>query len=171
MRSNQTCRAAMVTVLTLAWSGAAFAQSTACDLDNSGATNVVDVTRAVNMALGTTACTANVEGPQTCTIITVQRVVNAALGQPCVTYNASTRSVRLTWLSSPSSGVTGYNVYRRVGTTGTFAKVNTSTVTALFFVDSSVAPGTTYQYAVTAIDALGNESAQSATATAVIPAS
>lgn len=171
MRFIQTRRITTAVLLGLLCSAASFAQSSACDLDSSGSTNVVDVTRAVNMALGTTACTANVEGPSTCTVITVQRVVNAALGQPCVTYNAGTRSVLLTWLSSPSAGVAGYNVYRRVGSTGTFTKINTSTVTSLAFTDRSVSLGTTYQYAVTAIDALGNESSLSTAATAVIPAS
>src|SRR6478609_7277929 len=150
MRLKQTRRISTAVMLALMWSGAAFAQ-TACDLDNSGATNVVDVTRAVNMALGTQACTANVEGPQTCTVVTVQRVVNAALGQPCVTYTASTRSVTLNWQQSPSSGVSGYNVYRRVGTSGNYTKINSSLVNALTYNDASVALGTTYQYAISAV--------------------
>jgi fibronectin type 3 domain-containing protein len=97
--------------------------------------------------------------------------VNAALGQPCVTYNQSTRTVTLNWSASTSSGVAGYNVYRRVGTTGTYTKINTSLVTALTFTDSSIALSTTYQYAVSALDNSGNESAMSSPATAVIPAS
>ena len=40
------------------------------------------------MALGTEACTANVEGRATCTLVTVQRVVNASKGKTCVTYNS-----------------------------------------------------------------------------------
>jgi hypothetical protein len=170
MRLKQTRPISTVVAMALVWTGAAFAQSTACDLDSSGTTNVVDVTRAVNMALGTTACTADVEALNTCTIITVQRVVNAALGQPCVTYNSSTRSVTLNWQASTSLGVTGYNVYRRVGTSGTYTKINTSPVTALTFRDSSVTLNTTYQYAVSALDVSGNESALSSPATAVIPA-
>lgn len=170
MRLKQTNRISSAVVVALLWSGAAFAQ-TACDLDGSGATNVVDVTRAVNMALGTQPCTANVEGPQTCTVVTVQRVVNAALGQPCVTYNASTRSVTLNWQQSPSSGVSGYNVYRRTGTSGNYTKVNSSLVNGLTYTDSTVTLGSTYQYAISAVDVLGNESAMSNPATAVIPAS
>ncbi len=171
MRLKQNRRISTAVILALLGSSAAFAQSSACDLDNSGSTNVVDVTRAVNMALGTQTCTANVEGPTTCTVVTVQRVVNAALGQPCVTYNSATRSVTLNWLASPSSGVSGYNVYRRVGTTGNYTKINTALVNALTFTDSSVALSTTYQYAVTAVDVSGNESPLSSPATAVIPAS
>jgi chitodextrinase len=171
MRLKQTCQISTVLVFALTWSGTAYAQSTACDLDNSGTTNVVDVTRAVNMALGTAPCTANVEGPQVCTVVTVQRIVNAALGQPCVTYNQSTHSVTLNWSASSSSGVTGYNVYRRVGTTGSYTKINTAVVTALTFSDSSIALSTTYQYAVSAVDNAGNESALSNPATAVIPGS
>src|SRR4051812_31491586 len=97
----------------LALMNSAWAQSTACDLDASGSVNVVDVNRAVSMALGTLPCTASVEGLNTCTIVTVQRVVNSALGQPCVVYNANTHTVTVNWLASPSTGIAGYNLYRR----------------------------------------------------------
>jgi hypothetical protein len=161
---------AAVTVVLWVSSGIAAAQSTACDLDKNGSTNVVDVTQAVNMALGSQSCTASVEGPNTCTVVTVQRIVNAALGQPCVTYNSSTHSVSLNWLASPSSGVDGYNIYRRVGTSGTFTKINSTPIKGTTYTDSSVSLNTTYQYAATSVDVNGNESALSAAATAVIPA-
>jgi hypothetical protein len=56
-----------------------------CDLNSDGVTNVVDVQIAVNMALGTTPCVANINGQGVCAVTTVQRVVNAVLGNACIT--------------------------------------------------------------------------------------
>jgi hypothetical protein len=145
------------------------AQTSACDLDASGGTNVVDVNRAVSMVLGQTPCTANVEGPNTCSIVTVQRVVNAALGQPCAVYNATTRTVTLSWLPSSSAGVVGYNAYRRSTPTGIPFKLNSATITATNFVDNTVQLGQTYYYSATSVNGAGNESPQSPTVTVVIP--
>jgi hypothetical protein len=50
-----------------------------------GTTSVLDVQLAVNMSLGTTPCTANINGPDVCDVTTIQRVVEAALGESCVT--------------------------------------------------------------------------------------
>jgi fibronectin type 3 domain-containing protein len=145
---------------------------TACDLDNNGTTNVVDVTRAVSMALGTLPCTANVEATQTCSVITVQRIVNAALGQPCVTFNAATGTynVTLSWLPTISAGAVGYNIYRRTTPTGTATKINTSVIAGTTFTDTQVSLGQTYYYSASAVDSAGNESGQSNQASATIPA-
>ncbi len=59
--------------------------ASACDLNFDGVVSVLDVQLAVNMSLGTTPCTANINGPGVCAVTTIQRVVNAALGGPCVT--------------------------------------------------------------------------------------
>ncbi len=161
-----------VPLLALSFASQAWAQS-ACDLDNNGATNVVDVSRAVNMALGNTPCTANVEGALICSVITVQRVVNAALGQPCVTFNSSTGAfnVTLTWLPVSSASVVGYNVYRRTSATGTPTKLNTAAVSTATFTDTQVQLGQTYYYSATSVDGAGNESGQSTQAIAIIPTS
>ena len=164
-------RFAAPAILILGMAHSAFAQSVACDLDASGSVNVVDVNRAVSMALGTTTCTAQVEGANVCTIITVQRVVNSALGQPCVTYSSTTRSVSVTWVPSVSVGVVGYNIYRRSTPTGTRTKLNTVPATGTTFTDTTVALNSTYYYSMTSTDANGNESAESNQAIAVIPAS
>jgi hypothetical protein len=140
----------------------------ACDLDGNGTTNVVDVNRAVGMVIGSIPCTANVEGPLTCTIVTVQRVVNVVLGQPCVTYTSSQpRAVLLTWL--PVTGAVGYNMYRSASPTSGYTKVNASLTTTATFTDSSVQLGQTYYYEVTAVDAFGVESDYSDSTTAVLP--
>ena len=59
--------------------------ASACDLNFDGVISVLDVQLAVNMSLGTTPCTANINGQGVCAVTTIQRVVNAALGGACVT--------------------------------------------------------------------------------------
>jgi fibronectin type 3 domain-containing protein len=82
-------------------------------------------------------------------------------------------SVTVTWQApSPVGGsgtVSGYNVYRSPSTTASYAKVNTSLTAGLTFTDSSVSAGTSYNYCVTTVDTLGEESACSAPATANVP--
>jgi hypothetical protein len=88
-------------------------------------------------------------------------------------------SVTLTWQApSPVGGsgtISGYNVYRSVGWVGTmpaaisYAKVNTALNAGLTFTDASVSAGTTYNYCVTTVDSLGEESACSVPATATVP--
>ena len=56
----------------------------ACDVNLSGATNVVDVQLQVNQAMGVAACTSDLNRDGVCNVIDVQRDVNAALGGPCV---------------------------------------------------------------------------------------
>jgi hypothetical protein len=162
----------LMPLLAFSFLGQAWAQ-TACDLDGSGSVNVVDVNRAVSMALGSLPCTANVEGPQVCSVITVQRIVNAALGQPCVTYNAATASynVTLNWVASTSASAVAYNVYRRTTATGTATKLNATPIAATSFTDTQVQLGQTYYYYSTTLDAAGNESGPSNQVTALIPSS
>jgi hypothetical protein len=155
--------------VSLILTNSAFGQTNACDLDASGAVNVVDVNRAVSMALGTTPCTANVEAASTCTIVTVQRVVNNALGQPCVTYNAATKTVALLWLPSPTLGVVGYNVYRRSTPSGAPVKLNSAVLPLTTFIDTTVQLGQSYYYSATAVGLNGMESTESPQATAAIP--
>ena len=67
----------------------------------------------------------------------------------------STTQVNLSWVaSSDNVAVTGYRVFRNG------APVDTSTTTS--FQDTGLTPGTAYTYSVSAYDAAGNESAQSA---------
>jgi chitodextrinase len=72
---------------------------------------------------------------------------------------ASTSQINLTWSASTDDvGVTAYNVYRN-------GKVVT-TVPGTSYNDSGLSAATTYTYTVTALDAAGNESAQSAAVSA-----
>ena len=79
-------------------------------------------------------------------------------------------TVHLTWAAS-SSQVVGYIVYRRLASAASYSPLNSTPITALSYDDSTVALGTTYDYAVTAIDSSGVESAYSNQVTAVIPSS
>ncbi len=83
-------------------------------------------------------------------------------------------SVTLTWQApSPVGGsgtISGYNVYRSPSSATTYAKLNTAANAGLTFTDSSVSAGTSYNYCVTTVDSLGEESVCSAPATANVPA-
>jgi chitodextrinase len=67
-------------------------------------------------------------------------------------------SVNLAWgASTDNVGVTGYDIFRATGTTGTFASVGTSTTTS--FAATGLTASTTYRFEVRARDAAGNTSA------------
>jgi hypothetical protein len=76
---------------------------------------------------------------------------------------ALTHSVDLSWNASTTTDVTGYNVYRAVYTTscGSFSRINSSLNASMSYTDSSVANGTSYCYAATAVDSNNMESAYS----------
>jgi len=76
---------------------------------------------------------------------------------------AATHSVALSWNTSTSSGILGYNVYRAPYTTscGAFAKLNPALNTGTLYTDTTVADGKDYCYATTAVDSSGGESTYS----------
>lgn len=140
-----------------------------CDLTSDGVVDSGDVQAAVNMTLGTTACTANLLGAGVCNVAVVQRIVNASLGGACVVGTTVPRSVDLTWVASASTGVLGYNVYRSETAGGPYnTPINASLVTGTTYTDSTVLSGKTYYYTVRAKDAT-QESGPSNEAVAVIP--
>jgi fibronectin type 3 domain-containing protein len=118
--------------------------------------NVIFNPTAAGADSGTVTVTSNASGSPT----------NIALSGTGVA--AATHSASLSWTASTST-VSGYNVYRSTTSGAGYAKVNSSLVTTLNYVDSSVANGTTYYYVTTAVDGSGNESLYSNEATAVIP--
>jgi Abnormal spindle-like microcephaly-assoc'd, ASPM-SPD-2-Hydin len=66
---------------------------------------------------------------------------------------ATQHSVMLSWDSSISDGVSGYNVYRSTTSSGfSSTPLNSSPVTALTYTDSTVTSGDQYFYVVTAVD-------------------
>ncbi len=82
---------------------------------------------------------------------------------------SSTHKVVLTWKASPSKGVTGYKVYRLSSGVGTFAELEGLGASSLSYTDANVVAGDSYTYAVTAVDAKGDESAFSSEVKATIP--
>lgn len=102
-----------------------------------------------------------------------QRPVYPVAPQPPFAYDEF-GSVRLSWRESTTDrSAIGYNVYRRVATAKPypsqapaasiagaqgFAKLNSQVVSSLFFDDKAPERGRRYEYAISAVDALGMES-------------
>jgi hypothetical protein len=80
----------------------------------------------------------------------------------------SQHSVSLSWNASTSQ-VIGYNIYRRIGSSGSYTRLNPSINAITSYTDTSVQSGQTYDYVTTAVDASNMESAYSNEATAAIP--
>lgn len=76
--------------------------------------------------------------------------------------------VDLRWTAPSSSNLAGYNVYRGPNATS-LSKINPALVASAVYDDSSVSNGSTYYYAVTAVDIYGHESAKSTTIEATVP--
>jgi len=123
-----------------------------------GQTKTVDVTFAPNAA-GSVSGSVKVASNATNSPVTIGVTGDAV---------ATAHSVALNWSPSSSSGVMGYYVYRAIGTGG-YTRLETSPVSGLSYTDTTVVSGTTYLYAVTAVDALGIESNYSAAVSATIP--
>lgn len=77
-------------------------------------------------------------------------------------------SVLLSWTAS-SSSVIGYNVYSGTVSGGPYTKLTSTPVTTTSYTDSSVQPGNTYYFVVTAVNSEDQESAYSGQASAAIP--
>jgi hypothetical protein len=86
------------------------------------------------------------------------------------TQAAQQHSVSLTW-SPSTSDVIGYFVYRRTGSSGSFAKVKSTIDASTAFTDSSVANGQIYFYVVTSVASSDVESAFSTQVEVTIPSS
>ena len=77
-------------------------------------------------------------------------------------------AVDLTWTPDSDEDLAGYNVYRREGA-GEFAKINSGLVKTPAFHDAQVRTGSTFTYAVSAVDARGNESGKSGETSEHVP--
>ena len=66
-------------------------------------------------------------------------------------------SASLNW-NADSTAANGYNVYAGNSSGGPYTKVNSASVTATSYSDSSLQSGQTYYFVVTALDANNNES-------------
>lgn len=100
-------------------------------------------------------------------------VASDATNSPAVSSISATgvkqHTVTLTWSPSPSTGVTGYNVYRAPEGGGSFSRINGSLVSGTTYTDATVEAGQSYYYVVTAENSQAIESADSSQVTALIP--
>ena len=69
-------------------------------------------------------------------------------------------AIDLSWQPGTDADLAGYNVYRRAATGG-YERLTAKPVLGPAYTDSTVAPGSSYTYRVTAVDGSGNESAPS----------
>ena len=76
--------------------------------------------------------------------------------------------VDLHWTAPSSNDLAGYNVYRGPSATS-LSKINPGLVASALYDDSSVSNGSTYYYAVTAVDIYGKESTKSGIIETTIP--
>jgi fibronectin type 3 domain-containing protein len=81
---------------------------------------------------------------------------------------ASETAVEISWNPSPEADLAGYVVYRRAGA-GEWARLTTELLATPTFSDRSVVRGQQYEYAVSAADTRGNESARSAAIQVSVP--
>ena len=99
---------------------------------------------------------------------------NSTTGSLVVTLSgagiAVAHEVDLSWIAPSSSPdpVAGYNIYRGTGS-GSLALLNSSPVTALTYVDSTVVSGSSYSYEVESVDSQGVQSVASNEITVTIP--
>jgi fibronectin type 3 domain-containing protein len=77
-------------------------------------------------------------------------------------------SVSLTWNSSTSPNVSGYNVYRGTAAGGPYAKLTASPIIATSYIDNSVASGRIYFYVASTVSG-SMESAYSTEVKAIVP--
>jgi fibronectin type 3 domain-containing protein len=79
--------------------------------------------------------------------------------------------VNLNWNAPANSPdpVAGYNVYRAPGASTTYQQLNASSLSQTAYVDDNVQDGQTYNYIVESVDAIGDTSVPSNTASVTIP--
>lgn len=78
--------------------------------------------------------------------------------------------VVLSWMPS-TAAISGYNVYSSSVPGGPYTRLGTSQVTGTTYRDSTVLPGNTYYYVLTAVDSNNQESAFSNEVSAAVPLS
>lgn len=154
---------------TFAFHGTSNAKGFECTLDGGAAQSCTSPTSYSNLTDGShTFTVAAVNGPQVDT--TPERQTWKVDGTPPTAPGgltgraASDLEVDLGWTAATDTqGVTGYNIYRDGSLIDT-----TGAVTG--YADDTVSPDSTYHYAVSAVDAVGNESPQTDPVAVTTPA-
>jgi fibronectin type 3 domain-containing protein len=84
---------------------------------------------------------------------------------------AAQHQVTLNWAAPVNSPVpvTGYNVYRATGTSGSFQLLNSSSISQTSYIDLTVVAATSYRYYATSVDNAGTESTPSNVAAVTVP--
>jgi hypothetical protein len=105
----------------------------------------------------------------------VVRVPAARLAAPtgltAIPMRAPGRSpeVDLSWEIGSEANLRGYNVYRSESPSGRTARLNAKVLAAPAFRDTTVVPGRSYSYTVTAVGPAGNQSKSSAPVAVTVP--
>jgi hypothetical protein len=90
--------------------------------------------------------------------------------QAAILTGTGSSDVSLSWVASPTSGVTGYNVYRGTTSGGeSSTPLNSTPINGTSYVDENVTAGITYYYVVTAVGSDGVQSASSNESEATVP--
>ena len=128
---------------------------------------------AINSSTGLISGTPTISGTSS---ITIGATNASGTGSATLTASiASTSySVMLSWTASPSPDalgyeITGYNIFRSTASTGPYTQLNSTLVAGTTYTDTTVADGTTYYYAVAAVDSSEAQSGYSTQAEAAIP--
>ena len=74
----------------------------------------------------------------------------------------------LLWEAGREPDLAGYRVWRRVAGKGIFEPLTARPVAENTYSDGAAAPGVRYEYAVSAVDKAGNESARSAAVSEIL---
>jgi fibronectin type 3 domain-containing protein len=78
-------------------------------------------------------------------------------------------TVQLAWSPNPESDISGYGIYRTQTPGVGFTKINSGLASGASFTDSTVLPGNTYYYIITAVNTSGLQSAFSSEVLATVP--
>ena len=81
----------------------------------------------------------------------------------------TTAFVSLSWIASTSPEVTGYNIYRKTSSTGSYTRINSKLDPDTNYTDATVTHGTIYYYATTAVNSKGKESEYSSGVKVEVP--
>ena len=84
-----------------------------------------------------------------------------------LTATATTSGVVASWTANTEADLAGYHMYRSASASGPFTRLNAVLLTSPSYEDTLAPNGTSF-YAVTAVDASGNQSAQSVAASTVM---
>ncbi len=106
-------------------------------------------------------------GTSTGAVLFISNASNSPASESLTGSGVSPHRVALSWSPSPST-VIGYNVYRGTQTGGPYTRLNASVQAGTTYSDTTVLPGTTYFYVVTAVDSSSQESPFSNETMAVI---